>query len=106
MAFFLQILFIFRPDPRIVVGFWGLLLLPGFLLVTIWTGIRVLIFCARLRRAEAEMVASKRLPDGLPRPPRGQGICQKCHGAFDDLYYLPSGDKLCAKCYGVPDAPR
>jgi hypothetical protein len=44
-------------------------------------------------------------PDGRLRPPRGQGICQKCSGAFDDLYYLPSGEKLCARCYGVPDHP-
>ena len=103
MPYLMQILLLFKPDPRIFVGLWLLLFTPGFLLISIWTGIRVLIFCARLRRAEVEMLESRRFPDGRPRPPRGQGICDKCHGAFDDLYYLPSGEKLCARCYGVPD---
>jgi hypothetical protein len=95
MDILLRYLLLFRPDPRIFFGFWILLLLPGFLVVTTWTSIRVWVFCARLRRERRKAQERAYLPDGRPRPPRGQGICGKCQRAFDDVYYLPSGEKLC-----------
>jgi hypothetical protein len=86
----------------------GLLMAGAIILILIivsWTGIKLWIFRIRQQQGRTEEYARKHFSDGRSRPPRGQGICEKCHGAFDELYYLPSGEKLCAKCYGVSDIP-
>lgn len=86
-------------------------LLMGFaiaviLLIVFWTGIKLWIFRIRQQRGRSEEHDRAHFPDGRPRPPRGEGICDRCQGAFGSLYFLPTGEKLCAACYGVPDNPQ
>jgi hypothetical protein len=86
----------------------GLLMAIGIaliLLIASWTGIKMWIFRIRQQRGRLEAYDRTHFPDGRPRPPRGEGICQRCQGAFGDVYFLPSGEKFCARCYGVPDVP-
>jgi hypothetical protein len=86
----------------------GLLMAGAIILILIivsWTGIKLWIFRIRQQRGRTEEYARKHFADGRARPPRDEGICDRCQGAFGDVYYLPSGEKLCAKCYGAKDAP-
>jgi hypothetical protein len=86
----------------------GLLMTFGILVVLIivfWTGIKLWIFRIRQQRGRSEDYCRTHFADGRRRPPRGEGICDSCQGAFGDVYYLPSGKKLCSRCYGESDVP-
>lgn len=80
-----------------------LVLLVAFLAGTIIT-ISLLKIRARkiaIKLAEAKAWAAAHRADGTPYPPAGRGICERCSGAFDKVYFLPGGERLCPACYDI-----
>jgi hypothetical protein len=73
--------------------------------VAVWTLLKVLVWRARHKRAEAQEAARKLRTDGLPYPPAGPGVCQRCQRAFDAVYHLPTGERLCPECYALRTPP-
>ena len=63
---------------------------------------------ARQRAGRLEAFREKYLPDGLPYPPSGRGMCDSCGKPSEKVYYVPSGVRpnetsttvrLCESCY-------
>lgn len=94
----------FALNMRLLVGILVFLGLVFVLLFASWTGLKMWTFHVRRRRAEDEARARKYRPDGRPYPPVAAGICEKCGGAFDEVFHLPNGTRRCRSCY-AEDGP-
>ena len=44
--------------------------------------------------------AIKYRPDGLPYPPFGRGMCDRCQRAYDKVYFLEDHRRLCPDATG------
>ncbi|MBN2561642.1 MAG: hypothetical protein JXQ75_12000 [Phycisphaerae bacterium] len=86
-------------DIRFLIGLLTFLAILFVLTVAVWTGLKIWIHRVRQRRARQEDYERRCHPDGRPRPPMAEGICDACQGAFDTVYHLPKGRRLCPKCY-------
>ncbi len=91
---------------RIILTVAVLFLLLLLLLAAIWTGIKIWLFHRRQRRGEWERRRDSLRPDGRPYPPAAEGVCDRCGGVPEAVYYLPTGRKLCLVCLEVEDPPR
>ena len=92
------------PDPaNFVIGIHlligALVVLAVVLLVALAAYIAVRHYkrqaAIAMERRAAE--AAKYRPDGLPYPPTGRGLCDRCH-AVGLVYHAPQ-QKLCKTCY-------
>ncbi len=75
----------------------------GFLFVFVvstWTGIRVVVFLRRQRRAESLWKKVSRRADGKRYPTQVEGVCGEC-GRGGRFIYCPedSEKSLCPGCY-------
>jgi hypothetical protein len=94
----------FALNIRFLIGLLVFLVLVAAVVIGIWTGVKILIFHVRRKRAAEAERRRKFQPDGRPYPPSAPGICGDCKCVSDQVYHLPEGRRLCAKCYGVtPD---
>jgi hypothetical protein len=58
------------------------------------------------KQADLEHDRKRFQPDGWHYPPLGRGLCDACHVADDEVFFLPSGQRLCHRCYPEPiDSP-
>jgi hypothetical protein len=86
----------------------GVLLALGvgmFLLVALLTGLKLWRWSRAERQIRDEYMRERYRPDGQPYPPAARGICDRCGGAFEKVYYLPTGQKLCQYDYDVLHPP-
>ncbi len=82
----------------------GLLLAGGLLVlivVSIWTGAKIVWWQRQRRRADAAEQRRKIGPDGRPYPPAARGVCGRCARASETVYHLPGGERLCPECYAL-----
>ncbi|MBN1845874.1 MAG: hypothetical protein JW810_09340 [Sedimentisphaerales bacterium] len=67
------------------------------------------IVIQRLQVVNAARIERKRLglPAGHRDLPYGRGICNRCQGAYEMVFFLPSGERVCRHCYleSLPPAP-
>lgn len=84
---------------RWLIGFLTCLGISLILALVLWIVLRIWLHRTRQRRARREFHDQTRWPDGSPRPPMGEGMCDACQTGCDAVYYLPSGRRLCPACY-------
>jgi hypothetical protein len=96
----------FGLNIYVLIGALILLAVLAVLIVAAWTLLKILIWRARQRQAEADQRRDKLRPDGQPYPPAAPGVCGRCQRAFDQVYHLPSGERLCPDCYAREIAPK
>ncbi len=85
----------------------GLLVVGGLLVlvvVSIWTGLKIVWWRRQRRKADGEERRGRIAPDGRPYPPAGRGVCGRCARASETVYHLPGGERLCPACYALRTA--
>lgn len=83
----------------LLLGILLFLLVAAILTIVFWTGLRIWFARLLMRRNDDRLHEMRHRSDGLPFPPLGEGMCDRCQGAFDAVYHLPSGMRLCRGCY-------
>ena len=81
-----------------LIGFLTCLGIVLILVVAAWTGVKIWLLRNRQKLAQRQRREQTHWPDGRPRPPMGEGICDACQTACN-VYYLPTGRRLCPECY-------
>jgi hypothetical protein len=84
---------------RWLVGFLTCLGIGSILALIAWVVARVWLHGKRQRYAQERFRERTHWPDGRPRPPMGEGMCDACQLGYDTVYYLPTGRRLCPGCY-------
>ncbi len=89
----------FGVNMRLLVGILTALILLAFLLIALWTGLRLWLHRRSLRRSTEDEQRRRFRPDGTPYPPRAEGICDRCGRVGKDVFHLPDGGRLCPICF-------
>jgi hypothetical protein len=82
-----------------LLGFLIALAALALVLVACWTGLKILIWHVRRRRALQEYVAGTYRADGKRYPPFTGGTCDGCGRVSRKIYYPENGPRLCSTCY-------
>lgn len=89
----------FGVNVWLIIGALILLVAGLILLISVWTGVKIVWWRADQRRAERMMHQKRFAPDGTPLPPSSRGICTICNRALPLVYHTQSGDRLCPDHY-------
>jgi hypothetical protein len=95
----------FRANIHLLMGLLFFLAVGVVFLIVTWTGIKLYIRHVRERREQERWHREHFRPDGLPYPPASRGLCDRCGGSFEKVYYLSSGERLCPKDYEAEYGP-
>jgi hypothetical protein len=75
-------------------------LIAGFIgVISLWTGVGVVLGIMRQRRALATWRKASRRADGEMYPPFMESVCQQCHRGHRMVYFVETGEELCPECY-------
>jgi hypothetical protein len=95
----------FAQGIYLLIGCMGAVILVCLGGLATWVTVRILQRRASVRQAEEQRRQERLDPDGRPYPPAAEGLCDRCGGAFQKVYYMPSGRRLCPDCYQQEAGP-
>lgn len=88
----------FGLNIHLLIGILLVLSIGAFLVIAVWTGVKVWLFRKQQETAEREGQRRKIGRDGRALPPRAAGFCEKCQKP-GEVFHLPDGRRLCVTCY-------
>jgi hypothetical protein len=98
--------FMFGANIWLLVGILLLGVVAIGVLIAAWTGVNIIVWKLRTRKAQTDYRRERFRPDGTPYPPSARGICERCKTVYPRVYYVESVGRLCPEHFEEWDRRR
>ncbi|NOX58350.1 MAG: hypothetical protein GXP29_05750 [Planctomycetes bacterium] len=92
-------LHMFGGNLFLLIGTLILSVVAIFLLLAVWTAIKMWIWKRGQKRAQEQYENNRCAEDGTQLPATSRGICTDCGRVQEKVFHLPDGKRLCPTHY-------